>query len=125
MDKRYRIELNERQLKVMYNALEEWFRISLGQFQRTAERLTYDSKKDVKSEEIPALREKSLCAYKCMDAGYYIATDGELVMDEAYHISVDMWHALRCKIYHIVRTRWDSQESDEPPIKVEEIENDG
>lgn len=122
MDKRYRIELNERQLKVIYNALEEWFRISLGQFQRTAERLTYDSKADVKPEEILSLHRKSLYASRCMDTGYYIATDGELVRDEAYNIAVDMWHALRYEIYHAEHTRWDSQESDEPPIKVEAID---
>lgn len=124
-DKRYRIELTERQLKVVYNALEEWFRISLGQFRRTAERLTIDGKKNVRPEEVESLHAKSTYVARCMDTAYYIATGGELIADETYNnVAIDMWHVLRDEVYYPDSFHLGQLDSTEPPIKVEAFEGD-
>lgn len=122
MDKRYRIELNERQLKIIYAALEEWFRIPLGQWTDVANRLAFPSAAPVSADEFKgrsSTRDHTLTVLK---AAGEIARGRNLYREDDEIIASDMWRILREYTWSTQHYRDTYQQSDEPPIKVEAID---
>lgn len=120
MDKRYRIELNERQLKIIYNALEEYFRIPLGQWVDVANRLAFPGDTPVSDDEFKeraSTRDHTLTA---LEAAGEIARGRNLYREDDEIIASDMWRILRGYTGRAPLYGDPYQQSDEPPIKVEE-----
>lgn len=126
-NKRYRIELNERQLRVIYNALEEWFRIPLGQWRDVAQRLAFrgdaDWAKDNAAFNTMAQAEDH--AEIALKAAGEIAQGRTLTRNDDEIIASDMWRILRVKMRRapLYGDGYQPyQEGTEPPIKVEAID---
>ncbi len=135
MGKKYRLTLTENQLRVIKAALEEYFRAPLGQWSGLADRLAfrgYNRKPDDMGTEFDRRIVKRNAARHTFDAAGEILLSGsdctgnrDLIRTEEEKIASDMWRILRFELQpesfkrEIYRDTY--HESDEPPIKVEEV----
>ena len=128
MSKKYRITLTENQLRVINAALEEYFRAALGQWDLLAERLAFRGFNDHPNNNIELVRRmtKKDAARRMLNAVGEILVDRyDIPKQEEDMIAVDMWRILRWELtpeslkQEIPRDTY--CESDEPPIKVEEV----
>lgn len=122
------ITMTREQARIIKVALEEYFRAPLGQWRDLADRLVFrgfnwNSHTD---EEFDKRREKKECALYAFDAAGNIAKDrfGTIPRPTDEVIASDMWRILKWWLM-TKEMRQDSpmdtyQESNEPPIKVEE-----
>ena len=128
MGKTYKIMLTENQLRVINAALEEYFRAALGQWDLLAERLAFRGFNDHSNNNIELVRRmtKKDAARRMLNAVGEILVDRyDIPKQEEDMIAVDMWRILRWELQpesfkrEIYRDTY--HESDEPPIKVEEV----
>ena len=128
---RYRMELTEKQLSVLQNALEEWFRLRLGQEHDFADSIAFMdcdlSKENPKHEQIfdSAIQTREAVS-EIMRAVFRIAFGPHGRPDKATEdmlIAQDIWDAVR-----VVRgvSRWGTclQVSNEPLPVIKKVEND-
>lgn len=137
MGKKYKLVLTENQLRVINAALEEYFRAAFGQWDVLANRLAfrgYDRKPDM-GTELDRRIVKRNAARHTLDAAGEILLSGsdctgnrDLIRTEDEKIASDMWRILRFELQpesfkrEIYRDTY--HESDEPPIKVEELSDE-
>lgn len=132
MGKKYKVELTEEQMRVVQNALEEWFRLRLSQDMEFSSDLAF---LDYKEPEDEAQRERAFQSRLCrrdairevMKAVFRIAfqSNGYGVVDEKTPemlISECLWDSIR---YARGLSRWDHpyQIGSEPIPKIEVIED--
>lgn len=128
MGQKYRLTLTENQLRVINAALEEYFRAALNQWDMLADRLAfrgfnYQNHTDTEFDRRLVKRD---AARHTLDAA------GEILMNRFDNpkqpdemTAIDMWRILRWELMpesskqEIPRDT--HHESDEPPIKVEEV----
>ena len=128
MGRKYRLMLTENQLRVINAALEEYFRAALGQWDLLAERLAFRGFNDHPGNNIELVRRmtKKDAARRMLNAVGEILVDRyDIPKQEEDMIASDMWRILRWELtpeslkQEIQRDTY--HESDEPPIKVEEV----
>ena len=134
MSKKYRLTLTENQLRVINAALEEYFRAALGQWDVLANRLAfrgYERKPDMGTEFDRRIVKRNAAKHTFDAAGEILlsgsdcAGNRDLIRTEEEKIASDMWRILRFELQpesfkrEIYRDTY--HESDEPPIKVEEL----
>ena len=132
--KKYRLTLTENQLRVINIALEEYFRASLGQWSGLADRLAfrgYNRKHDMGTEVDRRIVKRNAARHMLDAAGAILLSESDcagncdLTKTEDEKIASDMWRILRWELQpesfkrEIYRDTY--HESDEPPIKVEEV----
>lgn len=132
MGKKYKVELTEEQMRVVQNALEEWFRLRLSQDMEFSSNLAF---LDYKEPEDEAQRELAFQSRLCrrdairevMKAVFRIAfqSNGYGVVDEKTPemlISECLWDSIR---YARGLSRWDRpyQIGSEPIPKIEVIDD--
>ena len=126
------ITMTPKQARIIKVALEEYFRAPLGQWSDLAERLAFRgfNWSDHTSEEFEKRVARKAHAVYTFDAAGGIATGrlGALPRPADEQIASDMWRVLRWWLMapeakqKIPRDTY--HESDEPPIKVEEVSDD-
>lgn len=135
MDKKYRLTLTENQLRVINAALEEYFRAPLNQWGDLANRMAfrgYNRKSDDMCTEFERRIVKRSAATHTLEAAGAILLSGSdctgnsnIIRTEDEEIASDMWRILRWELMpepfkrEIYRDTY--HESNEPPIKVEEV----
>lgn len=134
MGKKYRLTLTENQLRVINIALEEYFRASLGQWSGLADRLAfrgYNRKPDMGTEVDRRIVKRNAAKHTLDAAGAILLSESDcagncdLTKTEDEKIASDMWRILRWELQpesfkrEIYRDTY--HESNEPPIKVEEL----
>lgn len=137
MGKKYRLTLTENQLRVINAALEEYFRASLGQWSGLADRLAfrgYNRKLDMGTEVDRRIVKRNAAKHTLDAAGAILLSESDcagncdLTKTEDEKIASDMWRILRWELQpesfkrEIYRDTY--HESNEPPIKVEEVSDD-
>ena len=134
MNRKYRLTLTENQLKVIDAAIEEYFRAALNQWDVLTERMAFrgfDSELHTETEFDRRIVKRN-AARHTLDAAGAILLSGsdcaggrDLSRTEDEKIASDMWRILRWELMpeaskqEIPRDTY--HESDEPPIKVEEV----
>lgn len=128
MDRKFKLTLTENQLRVINAALEEYFRAVFNQWDLLAERLAFRGFNDHPNNNIELVRRmtKKDAARRMLNAVGEILVDRyDIPKQEEDMIAVDMWRILRWELtpeslkQKIPRDTY--CESDEPPIKVEEV----
>ena len=134
MGKKYRLTLTENQLRVINEALVEYFRAALNQWDVLADRMAfrgYNRKPDMGTELDRRIVKRNAARHTLEAAGAILlsgsdcAGNRELTHTEDEKIASDMWRILRWELQpesfkrEIYRDTY--RESDEPPIKVEEV----
>lgn len=126
-NKRYRIELSEKQLVIIYDALEEWFRIPIGQWRDVAQRLAFRGDADWAKDKavFDAMIQAEDHAEIALKAAGEIAQGRTLTREADEIIASDMWRIIRVKMRRAPLYGEEYllyQEGGEPPIKVEVID---
>ena len=132
MSRIYRLTMTEKQLRVINTALEEYFRAPLGQWHDLADRLAFrgfdwDNHTDEELDKRCAKKEYALYAFDAA-RNIVMGRTGTIPRPTDEAIASDMWRILRQWLM-AKEMRQDIpmdtyQESDEPPIKVEEVSDD-
>lgn len=134
MGRKYRLMLTENQLRVINAALEGYFRSALGQWDVLANRLAfrgYERKPDMGTEADRRIVKRNAARHTFDAAGEILLSGSDctgnrdLIRTDDEKIASDMWRVLRRELQpesfkrEIYRDTY--HESDEPPIKVEEV----
>lgn len=134
MGKKYRLTLTENQLRVINTALEEYFRAALNQWDVLAGRMAFrgfNSKHHTGTEFDRRIVKRNAARHTLDAAGAILLSESDcagncdLTKTEDEKIASDMWRILRWELQpesfkrEIYRDTY--HESDEPPIKVEEV----
>lgn len=135
MGKTYKIMLTENQLQVINEALVEYFRAALNQWGNLANRMAfrgYSRKPDDMGAEFERrIIKRSAATHTLEAAGAILLSESDcagncdLTKTEDEKIASDMWRILRWELQpepfkrEIYRDTY--HESNEPPIKVEEV----
>ncbi len=137
MSRKYKLTLTENQLRVINAALEEYFRASLGQWSGLADRLAfrgYSRKPDMGTEVDRRIVKRNAAMHTLTAAGEILLSGSDctgnrdLIRTEEEKIASDMWRILRFELQpesfkrEIYRDTY--HESNEPPIKVEELSDE-
>lgn len=134
MGRKYKLTLTENQLRVINAALEEYFRAALNQWDVLADRMAFrgfNSKHHTGTEFDRRIVKRNAAKHALDAAGAILLSgsdcDGNRDLDhtEDEKIASDMWRILRWELQpesfkrEIYRDTY--HESNEPPIKVEEV----
>lgn len=137
MGKKYRLTLTENQLRVINAALEEYFRAAFNQWDVLANRMAFrgfNSKHHTGTEFDRRIVKRNAARHTLDAAGAILLSESDcagncdLTKTEDEKIASDMWRILRWELKpesfkrEIYRDTY--HESDEPPIKVEEVSDD-
>jgi hypothetical protein len=133
MNNKYRLTVNDRQLRLMLDAIEEYFRIRMGQFFQLSDDLCFSDFGNgyTKEEFDQAIKDRN----EVLDMFKYIsriAFKGKpSKKTEEMQVGIDMWEMIRHRLWLDLpepksHNTTDAREpitfSDEPPIKIERLE---
>lgn len=128
MDRKFKLTLTENQLRVINAALEEYFRAALNQWDLLANRLAFRGFNDHPNTNIEfdqRMTKKNAAIHILNAVGEILVDRYDNPIPEEDMIAADMWRILRWELQpesfkrEIYRDTY--HESDEPPIKVEEV----
>ena len=127
MGKKYRLTLTEKQLRVINAALEEYFRAAINQWDLLANRLAFRGfdHSNTSIEFDQRMTKKNAAMHMLNAVGEILVDRYNNPIPEEDMIAADMWRILRWELQpesfkrEIPRDTY--HESDEPPIKVEEV----